>query len=437
MIKIIPVLAALTVSSYSYDVRGAFDKPGISGKFSNVTPIMSISGIRSFVSRPSSLYIPSANRSRSSSLQSSSGVSNSVISSSSIAPSSSSSTPVPSSSSSKPSSSSYSSSSHSSSSSSSPSSSSSSSSSAPRPDSAGDYVFCNEYGPFTDDNEPTIDVTFTYELHSISSQSIIERVRLYKKGKVVSASSGGALNYTNGQRITTTFPVPIRNYWTSDGLQLRFEILNSSYSILKAYAVSFYPPNKETLSSYLLKQTPFTSASVGFFGDGSGLQELKDTFDFTNIGDYIDNDYYYRLDITRNKFFYSGSKTLTYKSVNLRFNDDDYLFPNFHHESNDDVIIPLNINQNGTEISFKYRNNFYVNKKTLDCSDTYQTGYILTSDFYLPINGLTKFNSKTLYLDFNEIGLNQISTSIPLRYELNRTIVGVCADGDYCVVGGN
>ena len=39
--------------------------------------------------------------------------------------------------------------------------------------------------------------------------------------------------------------------------------------------------------------------------------------------------------------------------------------------------------------------------------------------------------------DFNEIGLNQISTSIPLRYELNRTIVGVCADGDYCVVGGN
>lgn len=423
MIKIIPIILAVSVSSYQFDTASGEDTRA------GITPIKSKSAVFSRTSAlPSMTSVSfSYSRSKSSSSKSSSSKSSSAVSSSSSSSLSSSSSNE----------SSSSSSSVSTSSSSSSSTSSSSSSSSPTPDEYGDYLFCDEYGPFTERDDPEIDVTFTYELHSINSQSIIERVRLFKNLKVVSAVSKGATSYTTGQRITTTFSVPILNYLASQGLQIRFEILNSSYSILKAYAVFFYPPNGETISGYSLKHDLYTSNSIGFYGDGSGLYELKDVFDFTNIGDYIDNDHYYRLDITRNRFSYWGSAFLSCKTANLRFNDDDYLFPNLHHETNGDIILPLTLNRNGSEISFKYKNQFYVNRKTLDSSDTYKTDYILTSDFYLPINGLHKFNGKAMYLDLNEIGLNKISTSIPLKYELNRTIVGVCADGDYCVVGGN
>ena len=441
MIKIIPILLALTASSYNYDSRGVGDRPSISGRFSNIIPIKSVSGIRSHIQIPSnSLSLPisrsslsSSTRVSSSSISSSNSPSSSEKSSSSMMASSSISSSYSSSSlsSSSSTSSSPSSSSSSSQNSSSP---SSSSNSEPTPDASGDYLYCDECGPFSTSNE---NVTFTYELHSIPSQTIIERVRFFINGSVVSATGMPSFSYTNGQRKSVTFTIPIHDYLTSNGLQMRFEILNSSRSILKAYATTFYPPNEQSLSGYALKHDIYTSKSVGFYGDGSGLKELKDTFDFTTIGDYIDNDYYYRLDIGKNLFNYWGSSVLSCQSINLRFNDDEYLFPNIQHEENGDIVLPLSITRNGSEVSFKYKNQFYVDRRTLDSSDTYKTDYILTSDFYLPINGLSRFNGKTIYLDFSGLGLNKISASIPLKYELNRTIVGLCTDGDYCVIGGN
>ena len=301
----------------------------------------------------------------------------------------------------------------------------------------GDYLFCDEYGPFSIENPSDINVTFSYELHSISSQTLIERMRIFKNGSVVSASSQPSFSYTNGQRKSVTFKIPLQDYWTFNGLEIRFEILNSSRTILKAYAVPFYPPEEQTISGYSLKHDLYTSNSVGFYGDGSGLHELKDAFNFSTIGDYIDNDYYYRLDVSKNYFEYWGSSVIPYSNVNLKFNDGDYLFPNIHHNDNEDIVLPLTLYQDGSKISFRYKNQFYVNRKTLDTSDTYKSDYILTSSFYLPVNGLAKFNDKTIYLEFDKVGVSGLSTSISLKYDMNRTIVGVCADGDYCVVGGN
>lgn len=438
MIKIIPILVAISGSSINLEPSLA-GKPDFSWKTSfdpslksSIVPHFSIPSI---VSLPPAVSMSFNKTSRSAS-SSSDAISSSISSSSNIQSSSSS---LLSSSSSIISSSSSSSSKTSSSSISSSSSTNSSSSSSyvPTPDSVGDYLFCDEYGPFSLDNPFDIDAAFTYELHSISSQTIIERMRLFKNGTVVSAASKPSFSYTNGQRKTVSFTIPISDYLTDSGLQLRFEILNSSRTILKAYAASFYPLEKQTISGYSLKHDLYTSSSVGFYGDGSGLHELKDIFDFTCIGDYVDNDNYYRLDISKNTFNYWGSSTLPYQSVKLRFNDDEYLFPNMYHDDNDDIVLPLKLSQNDSTVSFKYKNQFYVNKKTLDTSDAYKAEYVPTSDFYLPINGLAKFNDKNIYLDFEHVGVSDISTTIPLKYDMNRTIVGVCADGDYCVVGGN
>ena len=69
-------------------------------------------------------------------------------------------------------------------------------------------------------------------------------------------------------------------------------------------------------------------------------------------------------------------------------------------------------------------------------SDHYINGYVLTNDFYLPINGRKKFNQKQLYFDLNQIGYDGLTTSIPLKYDVDKSLVGTCTDGDYCIVGG-
>ena len=425
MHKIFPLLAASILSSVSVNQssRAIPVIPGKSSKF-NFSMERSHFSVNSHISMYPSLvsYIF-----RSSSMEE--------------IPSSSSEPEVPSSSSEPLSSSSSSSQSKSSSSSSSSiysSSSSSRPSSSYEHDSDGDYFSCPRYGPFVLGNVSTTTVTFTYELNSISSQTIIERVRLFRSGSLVAGVSNGSFSYTKGTRKTVSFTVPIRDYWTTNGLEIRFEIVNSSYSILKAYTASFYPPTNAQVSASTLKNNLYTSKSLGFYGNGAEMKELKEIFDFRTIGDYIDNDYYYRLDIAKNYFLYPNDFVLSYKNnAKLRFNDSENIFPYYTHQSNGDIEIPLYLYANSGRICFGFNKTFYVNKRTLQISDTYQSGWTTTPSFYLPVNGRKDFNGKTIYFELNELGFDKISTVIPLRYELDRTIVGVCSDGEYCVVGGD
>lgn len=300
-----------------------------------------------------------------------------------------------------------------------------------------DYFYCDRYGPFSLDDPQNVNVTFKYRLFSISNQNILERIRLFNSGSVVASSTKAIKSYITGRLETVSFTLPIRDYWTSSGLELRFEILDSSYSILKAYPVTFYPPRNSSVPTYNLKHLLYKSNNIGFYGDGIAMQGFRETFDFRCIGDYIDNDYYYRLDISRNHFLYPNDISISCQNAYLRFDDSGYLFPYVTHEANGEIVLPLSLYKTtNQEIHFKYKNNFYVNKRTLEMSSTYRNNYALTSDFYLPINGLKRFNGTTIYLEFQGLGLDKIAGSLPLKYELNRAIVGSCNDGEYCVEGG-
>ena len=415
MIKIIPLLLALTATAS----RGG------------VTPIGG--GITPIYSRPSMEAISGVKHSadpfsRSSSQSSSSSKESSSVSSSFSIKSSSSSSVFSSSSKSSNSSSSSSSSQHSSSS-------SSSSGSSPAIDPNGDYFYTEKYGPFSNptNNEQ---FTFTYELRSIESQTLIERFRTFKNGSVVASSSKSSFSYTKGTRKSVTFPFYAKDYLDNNGVEIRFEILDSSHQILKSYNASIYPPSKSTIQASVLKQGVYTSKPLGFYGNGVEMVEIKDVFDFTSFGDYVDNDYYYRLDIGRNAFYFSNDYQIRYKLATFRFIDDEYAFPLYPHQANDEIVIPLTLAIRNNRLSFSFVNSFYVNKRTLEISSQYYPNFIVTKSLYLPINGLDKLKGKTIYLDIQELGMDKISTSIPLRYELNRLLIGSCVDGEYCVQGG-
>ena len=306
------------------------------------------------------------------------------------------------------------------------------------PTSNEDFFSCDSCGPFPLSNPQDFSATFTYKLYSISSQSIIERIRLFNSANsVVSSSSKAAKSYTQGKRISVIFTIPLRNYWNANGLTLKFEILNAStYAVLKAYSATFYPPSNSVIPATTLKRNIYYSRSLGFYSDGSQMKEMVETFNFKNFGDYLNVDNYYRLDVNKNTFLYPNNFTFTYSEAAIYFNDSDNLFPYYTHQANGDIYIPIKLTKSGNTITCSYNKNFYINKRTLQMSDTYRTGFALTQDFYLPINGRNKFNGKQIYFEFNSLGLDGISTTMPVRYLADKSIVGNCNDGDYCVVGG-
>ena len=442
MIKIIPLLIAVAISSVKDEGITVPDKPPRSN---SLDPIFSVSGgyIADSLSRHFSHDVShnfgktsSSDIVSSSENHSSSEISSSIISSSSKESSVSS---IVSSSSIKSSSKEHSSSAVASSSKSSSSviSSSSQSSSSLEVSSEQDYFYCERYGPFSTDVSDKVEMTFKYCLANFSSDSLAERVRIFVNGQPKFGSKKAPFNYVAGTTKEVTFKVNIHDYLSNAGLELRFELLTTSSLIIhKSYAVTIYPPTKERLLATQLKYYPYESKCVAFYADGTGFHEIKDYLDFTKYGDYVDNDYYYRLDIGRNVFYYSNDYEIDFNSAYLRFLDDDLLFPNFTHEENGEIVLPLKLWKREEKVSFQFKDKFYVQKKTLDVSDTYQPGYIISSSFYLPINSHSKFNGKTIYIDINGLGLNQISTTLSLKYELNRLIVGSCSDGEYCVHGG-
>ena len=302
-----------------------------------------------------------------------------------------------------------------------------------------DYFRCSTFGPFSLDtvtNNET--VTFTYELNNILSQDIIERVRIFNSSNsVVSASSNASIYYRKGTRNTTSFTIRLRDYLTSNGLTLKFEIVSkSNRTVLKDYSATFYPTGDEEISWVSLKQSPHVSRSLGFYSKDSEIKPLVETLDFTHFGDYLNVDYYYRLDVNKNVIDYPNDCSFKFNNAYLIFNDNNYLFPYMSHQSTGDITIPLTAIKSDGHVYLNCKDTYYINKRTLQISDTYRNGFVTTRDFYLPVNGRSKFNGKQLFFVLEGFGLDNISTTIPIRYEASNSLVGICTDGDYCIIGG-
>jgi len=299
-----------------------------------------------------------------------------------------------------------------------------------------DYFKCPVYGPFQV-GDPDFDATFQYRA-DIDNQQILERLRiLTPSGEVLNANTKVSKYYEDNALEEVTFKVPIRNCLSVKGITLKFEILaKSNRAILKSYSATIYPLSAPNNNYQYYRNNVFETLPIGFCGDGRGMKEVKETINFTHLGDYLESDYYYRLDVNNKYLLYSSDFSLTYKSLNLRFEDHEYLFPYYTHDVNDNVIIPLDFSAYQGKVSLRYKHNFYVNKRTLETGDVYHNGFIFSPSFYLPINGKERFDNKILYLDFVEFSKTKITMSYPLRYISGKALVGTSPEGEYYISGG-
>ena len=299
-----------------------------------------------------------------------------------------------------------------------------------------DYFSSPIYGPFQV-GDPDFNATFSYRA-DIENQQILERLRIFTaSGELLNAQTKTAKTYEDNALEEVTFLVPIRNCLSIKGITLKFEILaKSNRAILKTYSATIYPASTPNNTYQYYRNNIYQSLPIGFYGDGQGMKAIKETINFASLGDYLESDYYYRLDVNDKRFNYDSDFPLTYKSLNLRFEDHERLFPYYTHDANDNVIIPLDIQNNRGRLHLRYKRNFYINKRTLETGDVFHDGFIFSPSFYLPINGKERFDNKILYLDFVEFSKSKITMSYPLRYISGKAIVGTAPEGEYYVSGG-
>ena len=239
-----------------------------------------------------------------------------------------------------------------------------------------DYFVSPIYGPFKV-GDPDFNATFTYRA-DIDNQQILERLRIFTaSGELMNAETKIAKSYQNNALEEVTFHIPIHNCLSVKGITLKFEILaKSNRAILKTYSATIYPLSIPSNNYQYYKNNVYESLPIGFYGDGQSMKSIKETIDFSNLGDYLESDYYYRLDVNEKRFNYRSEFPLTYKSLNLRFDDHENLFPYYSHDTNGNVVIPLDVLSNRSRLVLKYKHNFYINKRTLETGDVYHDGFI-------------------------------------------------------------
>ena len=300
-----------------------------------------------------------------------------------------------------------------------------------------DYFSSDIYGPFSV-GDPDFDAKFLYRA-DIENQQIVERFLVCDMtGDPYVSINHAPFYYSNRQTIETTFTIPIHRYFTDKGLILKFQILsNPSLQVLKNYSVRIYPCLQAGWTYEEYMRGLYITRGIGFYGDGRGLKEITEAYYFHHIGEYIDNDYYYRLDLENNYMNYDSLFPLTYDSINLRFLDEDNVFPKLKHDSKNNVVIPLKATvDNEATARFSIKNTLYVNKLTLETSDSYQKDWEETHDLYLPINQRDKLNNKQMYIDFVNYGKSKVNMSFPMQYICGEPLIGSTANSHYYVVGG-
>ena len=300
-----------------------------------------------------------------------------------------------------------------------------------------DYFASDVYGPFNI-GDPDFDAKFTYRA-DIENQRIIERMQLCSmSGDPYSTTNHAPFDYQNHALIETTFTIPIKRYLTNDGLILKFDILASpSRKVLKSYSAKFYPLIQPGWTASDLKNNYYVTKSFGFYGDGERMNEVTEAFDFCYFGDYIENDYYNRLDLKENYFYYSSYFPITYSVINLRFDDQNNLFPNLNHDSHGNVTLPLKtVPGFDSNFTLALKNTLYDDKSTLDLSEYSKNGYVKTNNLYFPINSKNKLDDKLFYVDFVDFSKSKINVSFSLRFIAGKPIFGSSNEAKYYVVGG-
>lgn len=313
-----------------------------------------------------------------------------------------------------------------------------------------DYVYNYRFGYYVPRNK-------TYELsfqcwrgntHYVYIQSEGEPIMLY--------------NATGQEKInrSATFP---KGYELDNGVTLLFDMgfiyhyddPNAVYDRTEARVnipLVDYDENRQykTIDVTTLEngeyQSPenYVKFSASQFDLGGTATRYSDTFTFPNYDSYFDND-----DTRRYPIGYS----LTYDNDMLqdelkigkayfKFKDKENSYPriidideNGYKYLELDYKVVKDDERKISILNFSLKNSLYVDKYTLDVSQTQLDNYLETKSLFIPVGEYKNLNTIEAKYEFVDVSDNHYTIVHPFTIYNYSPPVGNCQNGQYCIIG--
>ena len=297
-------------------------------------------------------------------------------------------------------------------------------------------VNSNQLGPFYSGASNT---TFTIKyISSVGYSNIVDTFQYGKTSTTISYSSSSAVHsVVAGREYTFSWTFPGNQVVNNGKLFLRISIKDRDTSTnLFDRSTDIYAATQEELYVNAMSQKSKNYPYLTFKITNSSPVRYSDALGFSQTLDFIDVDYYYKLDLSSFSFLYRGNG-LMYDSAEIIFNDLNNVFKNHSKEGDGLIHIPLTLYlENTTDVKAKLARGYYVKPKTLEISDMRLTSYIPTNYFFFPINKLEQMNNYSFLIRIMGIGYNKTNIRLSLDYDVSRRLLGNCYNSEYCIVGG-
>ena len=158
-------------------------------------------------------------------------------------------------------------------------------------------------------------------------------------------------------------------------------------------------------------------------------------FDFTDLNEYISTKENNVLDLSSITFRYMNGYEFIAEAAELHIIDYENVYPRLLKQDKE-IVLPLTVISANNEISFAINKKLYVNTSTLDMANIPISGYIKTTDLYVPINKEDALSNDEIYISIVNAGYSNSDIKIPLDFYFNHHYIGECYNSDYCVHGG-
>lgn len=247
----------------------------------------------------------------------------------------------------------------------------------------------------------------------------------------------------NAERNTGTmvdFEAPLYKYLNPSGYKIVFSIYDAQTKKLfhDQAILEIFPINTETFNPFATNDKTYQSKPIVSKFLWYPTYYVA-TYDFSGLVNEFDgkDSRYLHYPICNFKYEYED-KPFTYKEAYIKFFDKKNLFPYYTTSSDGYKHIPVTLfyNASSKSIEVRTKEEFYVNKDTMQVSDISRKGFEMVDYFALPHNFEYYINEYNFQMVMVDLGADKLDVIYPISFGHSRGFFGLCKDSEYCVTGG-
>ena len=234
---------------------------------------------------------------------------------------------------------------------------------------------------------------------------------------------------------TNTFNIslPIKNRLKADGLRIQFEHYISG-SVRHTNSGVIYPYKKEYINVNAYRNEPFIVKGV-YLRIKSYEFLTDETFDFTELNEYLSVGANNKLDFSYLRFKYDAYGDYSCGDIYLHIKDYKNVFPHLQN-NNQEISIKMKYEQNEGDICLSLDQEMYVNKTTLEMYASPYSNTEATSDLFIPAGKEEDFADDDIYITMEDSGYSLTDFTLPFNFYYSKKYFGECYNSDFCIEGG-